>query len=100
MDLRERPQVVYPLGGGCLRNEQTVLGCEITMAKRDDAIAAKRAAPQGTALRPALRVCKQPLDEALGHPGVMNEKAADLRRPMYRRPRIAPMREPHSQNRR
>jgi hypothetical protein len=71
MDLSDRPQVVYPLGGGCLGNEQAVLGCEIAVTQRDDAIAAKRAAPQWTAPRPALRVYEQPFDEALGHPDVL-----------------------------
>src|SRR5262245_18700349 len=74
MDLSDRPQVVYPLGGDCLRSEQAVLGCEIAVAKRDDPIATKRAGPQWTAFRPALRVCEQPFDEALGHPGVMKQK--------------------------
>jgi hypothetical protein len=31
MDLSDRPQVVYLLGGGCLGNEQTVLRSEITV---------------------------------------------------------------------
>src|SRR5262245_13350379 len=74
MYLSNRPQVVYPLGGGCLRSEQPVLRCEIAVAKRDDPIAAKRAAPQWTAFRPALRVCEQPFDKALGHPDVMKQK--------------------------
>src|SRR5215472_18678302 len=46
----------------------------MTMAKRDDAIAAQRAAPQWTGFRPAFRVCEQPFDEPLGHPGVMNKE--------------------------
>jgi hypothetical protein len=74
MDLSNRSQVVYPLGGGCLRDEQTVLGCEIAVAKRDHAIAAKRAAPQWTTFWPAFGICEQPFDEALSHPAVMNQK--------------------------
>jgi hypothetical protein len=31
MDLSDRPQVAYPLGGGCLGNELAVLWCEITV---------------------------------------------------------------------
>ena len=74
LDAPVEVRVSGPLEGGCVRNEQTVPGRETTVAKRDDTIAAKRAAPQWTAFRPALRVCKQDFDEALGHPGVMHQE--------------------------
>src|SRR5262245_66380817 len=60
--------------GGCLHDEQTVLVCETAVAKRDDAIAAKRAAPQRTIFWPTFGVCEQPFDQALSYPAVMNQK--------------------------
>src|SRR5215207_1122200 len=64
--------MMYPLRGGCLSNELTVLGREIAVAKRDDVVTAERAAPQWTIFRPAFWACEHPFNQALGHPAVVN----------------------------
>src|SRR5215470_14530086 len=55
-DVTNRSQVVYLFRGRGLGDKLTVLGGEAAVAKRDHAIAAKRAAPQWTIFWPAFRV--------------------------------------------
>ena len=74
MDLSDRPQVVCALGRGRVRNKQTVLGREITVAKRNDPITAERALPQRTAFRPSPWGGENPFGEALGYPSVVTQK--------------------------
>ena len=59
------------------------------MAKRDDAVAAKRPAPQWTIFWPAFRVSKQSLDEALGHPAVVRQLIGGGRRHAKLLPRVS-----------
>src|SRR5947208_171219 len=63
-----------PLRCRCVGNKLPIARGQVTVAQRENAIAAHRAAPQRTVVWPALRAYEQSFDETLGHQSVVSQE--------------------------